>query len=122
MKGYIASSISHLEIGGLYYSLNWIIFCYPNLETIKFVTHTAIPNLYSAGETNIQSSSSFLKRINSYFISGYDLSEPVFSIPKKELFLVLEKEQGYYKILFGGKIGYIQALSLFKLRESVERI
>ena len=122
MKGHIASSIPQLKIGGLYFSLNWVIFCYPNLATIKFATETTNMNLYSVGETNDQNAETFAKRASSFFKTYFNDSLTILLIPKKDSFLILERIDNFYKILYGGKVGYIQALSLFKLRESVERI
>lgn len=122
MKGHIASSISYLNIGGLYYSTNWYVFCYSSLETIKFATQITKMNLYSVGETDQTTADNFLKRANAYMAHYVTNFVPAVLIQKKDSFLILDKEEGFYKILYGGKIGYIQALSLFKLRESIERI
>lgn len=122
MKGHVASSISYLNVGGLYYSLNWTLFCYPSLEQISFISISTGINLYCFGESSEDVAEKYLKRINSYIGDYYNDIQSVFLIPKKVPFLILEKEEGFYKILASGRIGYIQALSLFKLRESVERI
>ena len=122
MNGHVASSISYLNIGGLYYSLNWFVFCYSSLETIKFATQITKMNLYSMGETDQATAENFLKRANAYMAHYFPSFLPAVIIPRKDPFLILDREEGFYKILYGGKIGYIQALSLFKLRESVERI
>lgn len=121
MNGYVASSVSQLNIGGLYFSLNWILFFYPSIETIQFVTTSKNLNLYCIGETNEDLAYKYLKRINSYIGHNFNSLLAISIIPKKDSFLVLEKEDKYYKILYKERIGYIQPLTLFKIRESVER-
>jgi len=122
VNGYIASSVSQLQTGGLYFSLNWVLFCYPSLESIRFVTTSKILNLYCVGETNEELANKYLNRINSYIGHNFNHLMSIYIIPKKDSFLVLQKEEKYYKILYKERIGYIQPLTIFKIRESVERL
>ena len=92
MNGYIASSVSQLQTGGLYFSLNWVLFCYPSLESIRFVTTSKILNLYCVGETNEELANKYLNRINSYIGHNFNHLMSIYIIPKKDSFLDGDEE------------------------------
>ncbi len=89
---------------------------------MQFAIKMTRTNLFLIGETDYLTAENFIKRANIYMSYYFPNLVPATIIIKKKPFLVLNREQGFYRIEYEGKIGYIQALSIFKIRESIERI
>lgn len=119
MKGHTSSSVSHLNIGSLYHSINWIIYSYRNLNSIEFFFSKK--NVFHFGEMSSNNAELGLKKISFYCETQFKQQDSIFIIDKKEPFLVYEKTKIYYKIFYKEKTGYIIPFSLFSLREFLHR-